>query len=293
MRTLIIGAGAIGLRHAQILRELNIEVNFITKRTDLDFKYYPEIIHCNVDSYDYFIISNETSKHFDTLKGLVSLVDNKIILIENPLFSKKNILDIKNNKCYVGYNLRFHPMIQMVKEAATHGGVLSIELLCSHYLPDWNRDRDYRETYSAKIDLGGGVLKDLTHEIDLLYYILPCRRVKMNSSTYMKISDLDIETNDFFRADGFMGDAYFSVGLDYISRVPRRNIAVYTNTDTILGDLISGVIVRSRASNEKRDCLKVSRNHTYREMHKAILFKQGLNACDFDGGMKILRWWKD
>ena len=124
MKSLIFGAGSIGLRHGQILNELNIDVAFITKRTDLVYNSYLKMDQININNYDYFIIANETLYHYETLKKLTALVKNKIILIENPLFMESGFLDIKNNKCYVGYNLRFHPIVECIKENLINDDIL-------------------------------------------------------------------------------------------------------------------------------------------------------------------------
>ena len=293
MKVLIIGAGSIGLRHAEILSKMNLDVTFLSKRSDLSKPTIKNFSDVTFNDFDYFVISNETSNHYETLKKLIGFVNNKKILIENPLFMRNDCLDIKDNECYIGYNLRFHPIIQEIKSLLLVEHIISIELNCGQFLPDWNTWRDYRETYSAKRDLGGGVLKDLTHEIDLLYFFIESEVSERHSDIYRKISDLDIETNDFYRSNGFIGKSYFSIGLDYISRIPRRNIVIYTNNNTIIADLIESNIVICNQGEKKNKKVYSKKNSTYEKLHKAILFNDGKDVCNFKEGLRILKWFKD
>ena len=68
------------------------------------------------------------------------------------------------------------------------------KFVCNSYLPHW-RDCDYRQNYSAKKNLGGGVLLDLSHEIDLAFYLFG--KLKLEFAQNFKISELDIDSDDF------------------------------------------------------------------------------------------------
>ena len=47
------------------------------------------------------------------------------------------------------------------------GRPLSARFFVGEYLPDFHPDEDYRKGYSARADLGGGVMLTLIHDIDL------------------------------------------------------------------------------------------------------------------------------
>ena len=128
--------------------------------------------------------------------------------------------------------------------------------------------------------------------IDLLYFFCEHEVKERHSYIYEKISSLDIETNDFLRTNGFIQDTYFSIGLDYISRIPRRNIVIYTNNITINADLINSSIHIVGSNIDTKKTVKDERNSTYKKMHLSILFENGINACDFEGGLKILKWYR-
>ena len=54
--------------------------------------------------------------HFSQLKILEKKIKNSYILVEKPLFEKKKFLNITQNKVFVGYNLRFHPVLIFLKK---------------------------------------------------------------------------------------------------------------------------------------------------------------------------------
>ena len=90
------------------------------------------------------------------------------------------------------------------------------------YLPDWHPNEDYRQGYSANRPLGGGVLLDLIHEIDLLYSWFG--KPDDGQSHRRHAVDLEIDTEDTAAiVCRFAGGVIGSIQLDYVQRVPLRN----------------------------------------------------------------------
>ncbi len=96
---------------------------------------------------------------------LKSINYNINALIEKPIASDFNkVKEVKdrikkrNNKIYIGYNLRFHPIVTKIKEiidSGKFGKVLKTDLYVGEYLPFWHPYENYRKSYSAKKELGG------------------------------------------------------------------------------------------------------------------------------------------
>ena len=81
-----------------------------------------------------------------------------------------NVIKDNNLVLFMGYNLMFHPIIQTIKEfinSTNLGKLLNIQCQVGHWLPDWHPYENYKESYSAKKELGGGVALTLIHEIHL------------------------------------------------------------------------------------------------------------------------------
>ncbi len=125
-----------------------------------------------MSEYDIIFITNPTFLHYETLKRCLTLSNN--IFIEKPLFENSNYdlneLTIKDSGIYyIACPLRFNPVIDYLKEHLSKYSVYSVRVICSSYLPEWRNNIDYRNNYSAKKELGGGVSLDLIHEIDILH----------------------------------------------------------------------------------------------------------------------------
>lgn len=276
MRCLIIGYGSIGKRHGDILKNMfGADVDVVSKRSG-KYKHLNEV---DLNKYDYFIISNETEKHFETLKYIDQNINNKIILVEKPLFERFYSY-IPKNKVYVGYNLRYHPVIRFLKNNIKNP--VFVDIKCGQYLPEW-RKRDYRKIYSS-FKTGGGVLRDLSHELDYMCWIFG----EIDKFDYIsdKISNLEIESDDIFCGIGYTEKGVvFNITLDYISKIPYRNIIIHTDKETVIADLISSKI----RINEKVELFEnIQRDYTYYLMHKDILNKAE-NACSFEEGINVVK----
>jgi predicted dehydrogenase len=104
-------------------------------------------------------------------------------------------------------------------------------------LPDWRPGVDYRQSYSAKADAGGGVRIDLIHEWDYLQYLFG---KPLNITEYHGIySHLEITSDDTAVYIARYTDKLVSLHLDYYGRVNRREIELYLEDDVVLGDLIN------------------------------------------------------
>ena len=115
---LVIGYGSIGKRHANILNEMNEinNVSVLSNQRDLPFDTITSLEKIPNLKPDYVIIASNTSLHFEQLCFLNKILMEKKILVEKPLFDRFQDFVIKNNQVFVGYNLRFHPIMKKIKE---------------------------------------------------------------------------------------------------------------------------------------------------------------------------------
>jgi predicted dehydrogenase len=78
-------------------------------------------------------------------------------------------------RVYPGFHFRFHPGLETVKrllEEGAIGEVLSAQGYWGEYLPGWHPAEDHRQGYSARADLGGGVILTLSHPFDYVRWLL-------------------------------------------------------------------------------------------------------------------------
>ncbi len=282
--TLIIGFGSIGRRHAIALSELGCRVFVVTKQTDIQYPSYRSISDAmRNDVFDYVVIANETHLHHKTLKEIVAHDFLECILVEKPLFSDGLLpLDLDNASVYVGYNLRFHPVIAHLKNILYSEKIISFSAGVGQYLPTWRSNIDYRNNYSAKSELGGGVLRDLSHELDYCTWI--CGDCKEVAAIGGKFSDLEINSEDTYTIlMRCQNAASVVIHMDYLSRAPYRHIRMETMRHTYYADLlknqlsIDGVMQQFPLVN------------TYEHEHRAILENKRYSLCTYQEGLKLMK----
>ena len=293
MHVLIIGFGSIGKRHFSILGAMGgvEEVHLVTKQNIAGEVCFHSLQDVHVlDDYDYFIIANETVHHYEQLKLLCSKVTQKKILVEKPLYDKlyKNI-SLNKNTVVTAYNLRFHPVLQRLKEMLKNQEVYYANVFCGQYLPTWRPQQDYRESYSADLTKGGGVLRDLSHELDYSSWLFG----GFDKFQYLSVkrSDLEIKSDDIFTAVGVTKkNTIVNVTLDYISKHPIRRLIIHTQNLTIEADMIKGLIVASDKTGLLTQEVFDSedRNFTYTKMHEAVLNAEANSLCSFEEGLEIV-----
>tara|TARA_Y100000591_G_scaffold327991_1_gene353548 strand:- start:341 stop:1231 length:891 start_codon:yes stop_codon:yes gene_type:complete len=287
---LIIGFGSIGKQQYQVLKKLKIfqKIYIYSKRNKKKnfISEFNKIVNINPD---FIIICSETAKHFSQLKFIESKFKNKIILVEKPLFSSSKYLSIKNNKVFVGYNLRYDPMLQYIKKIIEkEKKIITSNITCNSFLPNW-RIRDYSKSYSASKRKGGGVHLDLSHEIDYTNWIF--KNLKKINAFSEKISNLKINTIDYFN---WIGKSKYSkiinIKLSYFSIKDQRTIEVLSYKNYILVDLLNRVIEFSNLKNTKIKKFKKLNSLQRIELQiKDIISKKPIYACTYKEAYETLK----
>lgn len=292
MKILIIGFGSIGKRHFEILSAFDSvsSVDVVSKQDIKGIHSYKNLENIeDLHIYDYFVIASETAKHFEQLKYICSQVENKKILVEKPLYDKVYEKIETTNQISTAYNLRFHPILKKLADFLRNEKIYYVNVICGQYLPAWRPEQDYRKSYSADIAKGGGVLRDLSHELDYVTWLFG-DIIKIDAIN-TKISDLEINSDDIFTAIAVSDrKIIINVSIDYISKTSMRRLLIHTLSSTIEVDIIKNTIVlNDKNSNVKNiECEKVDRNYTYAKMHEAILSNSYEDVCSFNEGSKII-----
>ncbi len=291
MKVLLIGYGSIGKRHFEVLSSFsNVEnITIVTKQSlskQITYKSLEEIN--NLNEYDYIVIASETNKHYEQLRYLESKLNDKLIFCEKPLFEIKKNLKILNNQVYVGYVLRFHPLLEKLQELLKNDKILNINVSCGQYLPTWRAEGDYRDSYSAKKEEGGGVLLDLSHEIDYVQWL--CGKMDEIKSYQVKISDLEIDSDDFTTLIGKTDKGVFvNLSIDYISKITHRKIMLNSLKYTYELDFIKNTLARRDKLGEEQifKSENLERNSMFKKMHSSILgTKEGV--CSYNEALNVM-----
>jgi predicted dehydrogenase len=90
------------------------------------------------------------------------------------------------------------------------------------YLPDWRPWQDYRKSYTARRELGGGILLDGSHEIDYVTWLLGAPREVACMAG--RVSQLEVNVEDCATILlGFPSGARADIHVDFIQRSYSRH----------------------------------------------------------------------
>jgi predicted dehydrogenase len=252
MRVLIVGCGSIGRRHlANLLSLAPAEVLAYRVRgndaEELGRRFGVRAVASLGEGLsldpDFVLVANPTALHMEV--ALEAARAGRSLFIEKPLSHSREGADElrrlvreKGLVCLVGYQMRFHPGLRLVRRLLGEGRIgrpLWIRAEVGQYLPDWHPDEDYRQGFSARRALGGGVTLDLSHELDYVRWLLgPVAQVTALGG---RIGDLEIDTEDIAEVLlRFESGALGSVHLDYLARCPVRGCRLVGTDGTLEWD---------------------------------------------------------
>jgi predicted dehydrogenase len=187
------------------------------------------------------LITGPASMHIETALALAR--QGIYLFIEKPLSNTLERVDELIELCrrrslvlMVGYNFRFYRPLQVMRQALMEGWIgrpLMLRAEAGQFLPEWRPGSDYRQSVSARSDLGGGVILELSHELDYARWLLG--EVKAVSAYIGHLSNLDIDVEDTAEIilqfdNGAMG----SVHLDMVQRPAVRSCRVIGTEGTLV-----------------------------------------------------------
>lgn len=258
----VIGCGSIGLRHLQNLQDFGVKhiiacdadkarLNNIRHRfkgitlTD-DYKHMLK----DIKVIDAALVALPTHLHIPV--ALACAKRGIHLFIEKPLsHSRAGVNSLINTvtkrgiiammaMCY-----RFHPIYKRIKrvvEEGSLGKIYSVDITSGHHLSSWHPKGDYRKEYSARKDMGGGViLTSGIHSFDTIRWIFG--EVTVRSCIAGKISNLEIDVEDTMEC--LMQGKYKAVirlHLDFLRKEKNHRISIAGEKGIIEADIISQTI---------------------------------------------------
>ena len=307
---LIVGLGSIGRRHLANLRTLGVD-SVVLQRTGHGRReaYLPDVrIETELASaLDHHpaaaLICNPTALHLPA--ALEAARAGCHLFIEKPIsHSMEGVaelageIDRRRLLAMVGFQFRFHPTLRRIREwisLGEIGEVVSVRAHWGEYLPGWHPDEDYRDSYSARRDLGGGVILTLCHPFDYVRWLVG--EVVQVTAMAGRGSGLDLEVEDTAQvALRFAGGALGTISLDYAERPPshdlhivgRRGSVRWSDRDGIAW-LYAGETGRVTAA---RPPAGFHRNAMFLDEMRnflACLAGESEPACRFEDGVAALR----
>lgn len=254
----VVGMGSIAKRHVRNLRELHPKAKIYS--VSASGKNTGVLAHADgilaLDELillkpDYVIIASPAPYHVEVARKLIT--KNIKILIEKPLAqSMRDCVALQDTLQHhnvgsvaVGYCLRFLPSTQVVKDFLDRGGIgkiYNIRAIAGQYLPDWRSDKHYKESVSANKSLGGGVLLELSHELDYLYWLVG--DLSLQYSSLQSTNELDLEVEDIANLVLINKDkVLITLHLDFIQKSAQRTCEIIGENGRLEWNLNSNSVV--------------------------------------------------
>ena len=258
MKILIAGLGSIGRRHFRNLVALG-ETNLVLLRTRKSTLPDDELAGYPVETDlaealkrhqpEAVVVANPTSMHLEV--AIPAAEAGCHILLEKPVSHSLEGLDLlqqaaakSGSRILVGFQFRYHPTLNKAREliqAGTIGRVLTVHAHWGEYLPNWHPWEDYRQSYAARAELGGGVIVTLTHPLDYLRYLLG--DVASLWSFNGHISPLEVNVEDAAEIGlRFANGAVGGVHVNYFQRPPIHKLEIVGTQGTLRWDNADGVL---------------------------------------------------
>jgi predicted dehydrogenase len=254
----IVGFGSAGARALQALRELRPEAEFlVVSRNSVDgegFRSTRSVGDVRIFAPDALILAGPATTRAEVLRKIESL--GVPVFIEKPLahtlseaIAVVELLGSALERSQLGYNLRFSESLIAFRDLVLGGkfgrlGRFTAET--AQHLPDWRPEKDYRDTVSARADLGGGVLLELSHELDYLRWIFG--EWDWVSAWTGRASSLELDVEDTALITiGTLGNQAIpqvvgQLSLDFVRRDKTRTVTAVCEGGTLRWDGIAGTV---------------------------------------------------
>ncbi len=288
LKTLVVGSGSIARRHLSNLRTLLPDAELGCLSASGRLLYDGETIATTqLQSMEaavawapnFAVVASPAPMHLD---HACQLLDAGVpVLIEKPLshslesiHAAAPLLSLHRERIEIAYNLRFLSSARRMKtlvEDDCVGRILSLQIEVGQYLPDWRPQIDYRRQVSANRALGGGVLLELSHELDYLIWLFGRFDNVFCIATNSGQLEIDVEdrADILFSREGLTAQVH----MDFLQRRASRNCKVIGATGTLHWDLIANCISLENFNGKKIlfSDPSVDRNDMYMELLRGFI----------------------
>ena len=303
----IVGFGSIGKKHLQTIKSINPEALVIVKtKQTIERDIWPEktiftndikqIIDMKPSST---IIATPASEHSCNVTPL--LAASETLIIEKPIAANteqaelitKAVTDIQK-QIWVAYNLRYTRGLYFVKRLIKDkqiGHCLRLKMTVGQDLPSWRPSRDFRTTASATAAMGGGVVRELSHELDIACSLFGPPSNSDLKRTKSKYKSLDVEDTATITCSFLNNSISARIDMDFTSETPHRKTIVTCSKGQITWDLLSGTVQTDIVGKHTLAlCDKNDISLSYERMWRDILAKRNLKLPRANEALKLITW---
>lgn len=232
----MVGLGSIGRRHLRLLRAAMPDADIrVLRHSGCDAPIdhadgcFDRIEAACGFAPELAVIASPAPFHLATAQVLAEAGSH--LLVEKPVAnSAEGVAELialcaaRGLVFQVGYNLRFLETLQVFRDALAEGRIGAVQTVrceIGQYLPSWRPDSDYRATVSAQRALGGGVLLELSHELDMLRWVFG--EVDWLAAWTGRQGAFEIDVEDCAMLQmGFTAGPVAQLGMDFLRRDTTR-----------------------------------------------------------------------
>lgn len=267
-RIAVIGLGNIAYRHLKNIKSLfpdaRIMVISASGRTldaadlgvDTSGTSIEDVIAFNPDMA---VVASPATYHAD---HVVALVSRGIpVMVEKPIAGNfaqaQSILSTlaqSKSSVAVGYILRYLGSAKAMKKAIEDevvGRIYHVSVNVGQFLPDWRPGKSYQNSVSASAKLGGGVLLELSHELDYLRWLFGPLTLQFAHLCHSHELNLEVEE----MADvllTFGEGSVCSLHMDFLQKTVQRYCHVIGELGRLEWDIVTNsVLLTTPDGNEE------------------------------------------
>ena len=286
MKVLVAGLGSIGQRHVRNLRTLlGVELEILSYRvrkvapvltdrlevegeTGVEDTYrirsYDRLDEALAERPDAAFVCNPTSHHMAV--ALPAARAGCHLFVEKPLSHSYDgveeliaLVEQRKLVAVVGYQMRFHPALRRVRSLLDEraiGQVLAVRVEVGEYLPAAHPYEDYRDSYAARADLGGGVVLSHSHELDYVCWLFGLPRRVFAIGGHLSRLDVDVEDTASILMECVIDGKTVPVHVsqDFVQRPPSRTCQIVGDAGKIRIDFSSSTFELFDGQGERTDC---------------------------------------
>jgi predicted dehydrogenase len=287
MRVLFAGLGSIGQRHLRNLRSLvpDVEVDAFRARRhatvvtehlgvapgenverSLGVRAFTDLDEAIAQRPDVVFVCNPSSMHLHVARQAARAGAH--IFLEKPVSDRLEGLDqlielVESRKLVVavGCQLRFHPCLRRLRALLAEGAIgrlAAVRVHVGEYLPSWHPYEDYRKSYAARSDLGGGVVLTLIHELDYVYWLFGLPRQLFAVGGQLSRLEMDVEDTASILMEYWVDERPLPVHvqMDYLQRPPSRGCEVVGDAGRLVLDLREPSLIWYAEDGSERECFR-------------------------------------
>ena len=307
-KVLVCGYGSIGKRHVRTVQKLipGVEIAILrsnpnSTQNQSSYLEFTDVERALNWTPDCIIIANPAPFHVEL--ALNSLRQSIPTFIEKPLGSghesKEHFIELLNLEqsvpVLVGYVLRHDAGVKILQDWLSQqliGQLVEIDLHCASWLPDWRQSTDYRETVSASRSLGGGVLRELSHEIDLAHYLFGHLRLLFACVKQSGLIQGDVEDQATIVAETDEG-VCVSIRINFCTTPATRRLTIRGDRGQIVHDFVEkSVVLSSKVAHQVVSYAESAELMYEAQMNHFISCstKKTSPVCTVRDGMQVLKF---